>query len=109
MELAFANRSLETTCEDPRSAERQLGRASAKKLRSRLADLMAATRLDDVKTGYPHPLKGDRDGQFALRLSGGHRLVFEAADDPVPETAEGAIDWRNVTSIRIVYIGDYHD
>jgi len=109
MDLAFANRTLKKICEDPRLAEREFGRASAKKLQSRLADLMAAIRLDDVKIGYPHPLKGDRDGQFALRLSGGHRLVFEAADDPVPETTEGAIDWREVTSIRIEFIGDYHD
>ena len=109
MELAFANRNLKKICENAREAERTLGRASAKKLRSRLSDLMAATRLDDIKIGYPHPLRGDRDGQFALRLTGGHRLVFEAADDPVPETTEGAIDRRNVTAIRIAYIGDYHD
>ena len=109
MDLAFANRNLKKICEDPREAERQLGRASANKLRARLADLMAATRLDDVKTGNPHPLKGNREGQFVLRLSGGHRLVFDARDDPVPTTTEGDIDWRAVTSVKIIFIGDYHD
>ena len=70
---------------------------------------MAAARLGDIPAGNPHPLRGDRVGQFALRLSGGDRLVFDAQDDPVPTTIDESIDWKNVTSIRVVFIGDYHD
>ena len=108
MEFAFASPDLQKICEDPREATRRLGQASARKLKARLADLMAASRLGDVPAGRPHPLKWSRAGQFAVRLSGGHRLVFEANDDPVPTTKDGATDWMNVTSIRIVFIGDYH-
>ena len=108
MDVAFANRNLRKICEDPRAAKRQLGQASARKLRSRLADIMAASRLGDIPAGRPHPLRGSRSGQFAVSLSGGERLVFEANDDPVPTTQEGVTDWKNVASIRIVFIGDYH-
>ena len=109
MDVDFAKESLRKLCEDPRQADKKLGLASAKKLRSRLADLMAATQLGDIPAGHPHPLKGDRAGQFAVGLSGGHRLVMEAADDPVPITVDGTTDWKRVSSIRIVFIGDYHD
>ncbi len=109
MLVDFAESDLRKLCEDPREAKRKLGAASAKKLQSRLADLLAASQLGDVPAGNPHPLKGDRVGQFAIRLSGGHRLVMEAADDPVPITADGATDWKHVSSVRIVFIGDYHD
>lgn len=109
MEVTFANSDLQTICEDPRQAKRELGPASAKKLQARLADLVAASRLGDVPAGQPHPLKGSREGQFSIRLSGGQRLVSEAADEPVPTASDGAIDWKNVSAIRIVFIGDYHD
>ena len=109
MEVAFANRNLRRVCENGREAKRRLGQASAKKLQSRIADLVAATRLGDIPAGHPHPLRGSREGQFAVRLAGGHRLVFVATDDPMPVTDDGATDWKQVASIRIVFIGDYHD
>ena len=109
MEIAFASPDLQKICEDPREAKRRLGQASASKLKARLADLMAASRLGDAPAGRPHPLKWSRAGQFAVHLSGGQRLVFEANDKPVPTTSDGATDWMNVASIRVVFIGDYHD
>ncbi len=109
MEVVFANRNLQKICEDPREAKRYLGQASARKLRSRLADIMAASRLGEIPAGRPHPLRGSRAGQFAVSLSGGDRLVFEVNDDPVPTTHDGATDWKKVGSVRIVFIGNYHD
>jgi hypothetical protein len=46
---------------------------------------------------------------MAMDLHGGMRLVFEAATQPLPLGSDGQVDWQLVTSIRIVYIGDYHD
>jgi len=89
--------------------ERQFGSPCAKKLRQRLSDLCAAETLTDVVAGRPHPLKRDRLGQFALDLHGGTRLVFESADDPIPHLDDGSIAWHEVTKVRIVFIGDYHD
>ena len=109
MDIDFANSDLKSVCENPRDAKRQLGAASAKKLRGRLDDLIAAARLGDLPAGKPHPLKGDRLGEFAVSLSGGHRLVLEACDDPIPTTPDDVTDWPNVTSVRIVFIGDYHE
>ena len=109
MDISFPNQNLKKLCEDPKHASRKLGSASARRLRTRLADLDAAPRLGDVTAGRPHPLKGDRIGEFALDLSSGRRLVFEPSDDLVPLNVDGDIEWRDVKSIRIVFIGDYHD
>ena len=65
--------------------------------------------MGELIVGNPHPLKGDRLGQFALNLKGGVRLVFEPENDPVPYNEDGSIDWRNVSAVCIVFIGDYHD
>ncbi len=109
MDISFLNSDLKRLCEDQKHANRKLGSASAKKLRTRLRVLKVAVRLGEIPVGRPHPLKGDRAGQFAVDLGGGRRLVFEPSDDPVPLSEDGTVEWREVRSIRIVFIGDYHD
>ncbi len=109
MDILFSSASLELLCSSEREGKRRLGDRSAKKQRTRLADLQAAARVTDLVAGRPHPLKRDRQGQFAVDLEGGLRLVFEPASDPIPLGSGGEILWASVTAIRIVYIGDYHD
>ena len=37
-------------------------------------------------------------------------MVFEPADDPVPEKKDGGLDGERVTAIRILELSeDYHD
>lgn len=109
MVIDFASADLKELCEAERRAVRELGRPCARKLFSRLADLKAAENVTELIAGHPHPLKGDRTGQFSVRLEGGKRLVFAPANDPLPVDAKGSIDWRRVTRVSIVFIGDYHD
>lgn len=108
MDIVFENRNLQRLCEDERRMLRELGRAGAKKLKARLADLEAAQVVTDVKRGRPHPLKGESRGRLALDLDGGCRLVIEPVQAPPPETPDGAVDWSSVQDVRVVMIGDYH-
>ena len=90
-------------------AVQKLGKAGAKKLATRRGELVAATSVTDLRTGDPHPLKGDRVGQYSVDLDGGRRLLFEPAHEIWPTKEDGGIDWARVTEIRIILIGDYHD
>lgn len=107
MDLFFASRRLEKLCSDSREAARALGPDSARKLRSRLADLQAADTVAELVAGRPHPLTGDRAGQFALDLAGGKRLVFRPKQ--AAGSRRGGVDWGRVAAVEIVFIGDYHD
>ncbi|NJR31836.1 MAG: killer suppression protein HigA [Chamaesiphon sp. CSU_1_12] len=109
MEITFGDSKLQELCEQEKIAQKKLGQPCARKLKARLANLMAAEVVTDIVAGRPHPLKGDRLGQFALDLEGGRRLVFESANEPIPVNEDGGIDWSQVTEIKIVFIGDYHD
>lgn len=109
MQISFGNTELEELCLVGRRATKVLGKAGAKKLRARLEDLASAQSVSELIAGRPHPLTGDRLGQFALNLDGGRRLVFEPSRDPPPVREDNSIDWSKVDDIRIVYIGDYHD
>jgi proteic killer suppression protein len=109
MDITFADGKLQKLCEQQSVAQKKLGQTCARKLRSRLADLAAAGSVRELVSGRPHPLKGDRAGEFAVDLEGGKRLVFKPANTPIPENEDGSIDWSKVTRVRIVFIGDYHD
>lgn len=109
MKINFNGKKIRELCERQAVAQKKLGADCARKLRVRLSALEAATRVTDLVAGNPHPLTGDRAGQFALDLAGGSRLVFAPEHDPCPTHADGGIDWARVTTVLIKYIGDYHD
>lgn len=109
MEIRFKDGKIREICEKQAVANKKLGADCARKLQSRLSELEAACRVTDLVAGRPHPLKGDRAGQFAVDLAGGWRLVFAPAQHPRPTKADGSTDWSRVTIICIEFIGDYHD
>lgn len=109
MEICFKDKKLKDLCERAAIAQRKLGSQMARKLRSRLADLEAAASVTALHAGRPHPLEGNRLGQFALDLVQPKRLVFEPDHDPLPLGEDGRIVWHQVTRVCIIWIGDYHD
>lgn len=82
-------------------------------IRARLDELADADTLAVMQTlpqARCHQLKGNRAGQLAVKLDRGYRMVFEAADDPVPQKPDGGLDWSKVTVIRILKLAeDYHE
>jgi len=109
LQIRYKDKKVRDLCEKRVVAEQKLGAACAGKLRLRLSDLEAAGRVSDLVAGNPHPLKGDRAGQFAINLAGGWRLVLSPAHDPSPARPDGGVDWSQVTIVCIDYVGDYHD
>lgn len=109
MEITFKDKKVRDLCEKKAIAERKPGQACSRKLRSRLADLQAVESVSGLVAGRPHPLKGERTGEFGIDLEGGKRLVFKPVGQPIPRIEDGRIAWSQVTEICIVFIGDYHD
>ena len=110
MDLDFASNRLRKTLSDDRAMQRDYGEL-AKALKNRLSVLSQAHCLDDVPKVPPercHQLTQDRDEQFAVDIRNQHRLIFEVANDPIPRKSDGGIDLKQVTSIRIIEIADYH-
>lgn len=77
-------------------------------LKRRLAQLRAAEVLSHVVLGNPHPLSGNRAGEFAVDITQNYRLIFEPGDDPVPLSDDGSVDVSQVSAIRVLEVGDYH-
>lgn len=111
MEIVFATNRLCDECSSFNLLVRHYGERQAKKIRRRLDDLRAAATLDEMRYigGRCHELKGDRQGQLSLDLVHPYRLVFEAANEPIPRKPDGGLDWKQVTAVRILGVEDTHE
>ncbi len=109
MDIDYKTAKLKKLCLASKAADKKLGPNSGKKLRTRLADIEAASNVSELIAGRPHPYTGDKDGLFSLDLHGGDRLLFEPLTPLPPTKDDGGIDWSNVESIFIVFIGDPHE
>ncbi len=97
MDIRFRTRELRRCFEQKNRAQRRWGVAVGTQYRQRLAHIEAQPTWDDLyrlRMLGLHPLRGDRAGQFAIRLTGAVRLIVE----------------RGATTAQIVVVDveDYH-
>ncbi len=111
VEITFRTRKLARTFNSQRELQRAYGRRMAQRIMSRLAVLNSARTLADVPSTRPercHPLRGEREGQYAVDLVHPQRLVFKPNHEPVPRKDDGGVDLEKITSIIIIEVVDYH-
>jgi toxin HigB-1 len=110
IDISWSDRKLEKSCASDKSGQRRWGADDWKLIKRRLASLIAAPTLKhmDGVPGRCHLLSADRNGEFAVHLSGAYRLVLAPDHDPVPLLDDGGIDTSIVTRIVIKEVVDYH-
>ncbi len=87
----------------------EFGDQLAKKIMQRLAEVDAATCLEELRQapGKWHELTGDRKGQLACSLTGNRRLIFSPKTPP-SGGAGGGLDWNGIVELTVVEVVDYH-
>ena len=96
MEIEFATNRLAAAGLSFAEAIRLFGVPIGRKYIQRLAVLRAVDRFTQLfghRALRLHPLRGDRAGQYAIRLTGNHRLIIEQVSED---------------AIRILGVEDYH-
>ncbi len=111
MEIQFKTGKLRKSCTDAKMMVRTHGPKRAKILRRRLDQILAAPTLAVMRElpGKCHELSGDRGETLAIALEGPYRLIFEPAENPPPQLADGGLDWQAVTAVRVLEVENYHD
>lgn len=104
MQLAFETRELRDICEDPHLAMGELGEMVAEQLMHRLADLRAATTIDDVVVGNMSIIGNPHQNQVEIDLYGGQKLVLCANHVTNPTAPTGEVDWSQVRRVKIMEI-----
>lgn len=111
MEVFFRSKQFQKVCNSERVMLCELGKKQSQKLKQRLLELRAAANLAEISKVPPprcHELSGDRSGQLSVDLDQPFRLIFIPANDPLPATPDGGLDWAGVTSVEILEIADTH-
>ena len=108
--VLFASKKLRKQCNSLKVTQRTWGTRRGKLVMQRLDEITDADNLAILKLVHPrcHPLTGDRQGQWSLDLEHPYRLIFEVANDPIPELESGGVDPRRVTVVRILEVEDTH-
>jgi proteic killer suppression protein len=78
LEVAFRTRQLQLAFEENKQAIRLWGNAVARKYVTRIVILQSARDFREVQrlaSLRAHPLRGDREGQWALDLTARYRLI----------------------------------
>lgn len=79
MEVFFRTRKLKKRYEESREAEKIYGREVARKYIERVNIIKQVHDINELCT-LPglrcHPLKGDRKGEWVIKLTGFYRLIF---------------------------------
>lgn len=111
MYIEYRTNKLRKCCLKFKAAQKTYGKKMAVKLMQRINEIIAAPTLDDLNKLPPtrcHKLTGNRAGQFAVDLEHPFRLIFEPVCEDDEIYAEGVLDLKKVTKIKILEVGDYH-
>jgi hypothetical protein len=101
MELSFSTKSLRTVCLDPDKAVGMMGEPAADDLRTRIADLRAATYLADLPpVGRPTIVDGNPP-ELHFELRDGWSLLMAVIQQTIPRTAAGDLDQARVHRARV--------
>lgn len=109
MELAFESKSLRTICESEARAKREFGPTVAEVLKHRLADLRAATSVNDLVAGRPRASRGADHQHIVVDLCNGYRIILGPNHPKNPMTETGRLDWARVSRIKVLRIDSDHD
>jgi proteic killer suppression protein len=107
----FASEKLRKILSNEKEIYRKYGAERGRIMIRRLVQLRAAMTLEVMRTlpqAKCHELGQDRQGQLAVDADYPYRLIFEPAQDPLPVKSDGGLDWKGVTTIRIIEVVDYH-
>jgi hypothetical protein len=99
--FGFSTLEIRTICESQVRAEREFGPDTAKDLRSRLADIVAAEVISDLVAGDPAMLQDSRGSFVAIHLHDGYRLILLPNQSHVPKHADGSVNWTKIRRVKI--------
>ena len=84
MQIRFRTKKLQAQYEDHRKAQQAYPEEVARKYILRINIIQQSNSIDELIKQSAlrcHPLKGNREGQWAIRLTGYYRLIFTVEGD----------------------------
>jgi proteic killer suppression protein len=110
VDISFADKNFGKLANDDKKLVREYGKNQADKIKIRLAQLRAATTLEDLRNapGRYHELLNNRKGQWGCDLIQPYRLVFVPQENPIPINENGQYIWLEIRAVDIIEVINYH-
>ena len=111
MDIRFDTSKLAKLCNSEKNLRKEYGPEMARKIQQRLGQLALLPLWKGTRTlpGTVDELRQNLKGLLAISLIGQERLAFKPDHEPPPAKEDGGLDWRKVTKLNVVGIGDYHN
>lgn len=110
MKIIYKNNKLEKSLSNDKELIKAYG-ALAKKIKERMKQLAEADNLSIIAL-LPalrlHPYKGARVGEWSVDIKENWRIIFEIAQNPIPQKEDGGVNIILITAIKIVSVEDPH-
>lgn len=109
--ILFADRKLETEFNTEQRLHKRYGAERAGHIKRRLSQLRAANTLEDMRPlpqAKCHELTGDRAGQLSVTVGYPYNLIFEPVAEGEIHLPDGGLNWKAVTTIRVLGVVNYH-
>ena len=107
MQIEVSNKKLDKKLSDIDKLKKILGLDMTRALKYRLDQLRAANNFKeylDIGLGNPHPLVGNLDNLFGIKLSKNYRLIVEPLLDKLDDDF-----LRICKKVNLKGVADYHD
>lgn len=110
MIVTTRDKDLQMVLDNAPRMQKVFGPKRAKYLLKRVAKLLQAKTLEDVRNepGHFHELVEDRKGQWACDLDQPYRLIFEPHEDPIPTDSNGKYIWNEIKGVELIEVTNYH-
>ncbi len=95
---------LRTICEKSEEAESKLGKDIARKLQSRLADLVSIENIEEMLLGNPTAVKENGFEACKINIINDAAMLVIANHIRTPLSYSNRMDWDKISRIKIVKI-----
>ena len=110
MNIEYASNKLEKQLNTASEIKKAFGKMAVK-ISQRLDEIRSSDTLHilmQIPAAKCHALTGNREGDWAVSISGNHRMIFVITNQPIPRLENKSIDTAKVTDIKITGTEDYH-
>lgn len=104
MTVSFEDKQIREICEDQYIAESEIGFSSSIKLHDRLADIVAASSINDLIVGNLKEIQDKNGVIYKIDICELYELVFKSNHIPTQTIVTGPIERININKIKILAI-----
>lgn len=107
MQIEADNRRLEKKLSDIENLKKTIGIDMTRALKQRVDQLRAADNFKDyldIGLGDPHPLVGNLDNLFGIKINRNYRLIVEPLSEKLDDDS-----LRKCMKVNLKGVADYHD